>query len=180
MGGGVVQTWWQGLLSGLGHPVIGVDHLAFLIAAGIAAAFVAGGRAIPLLFAGASLAGTGVHLAKVGVPFVEAIVALTVITGGIALALGRATQRSIWLILVPVAGLFHGYALAESIIGAEPTPLAAYLVGLSLVEVAVIAAVMVLARLELPLRSRETRARAAGALVAVLGLYFLATTVIAA
>ena len=29
MGGGVPSTLGQGLLSGFGHPVIGVDHLAF-------------------------------------------------------------------------------------------------------------------------------------------------------
>ena len=34
MGGGLPQTFTQGLLSGLGHPVIGLDHAAFIVAAG--------------------------------------------------------------------------------------------------------------------------------------------------
>ena len=36
MGGEMPSTFGQGLLSGLGHPVIGPDHLAFLIAVGVA------------------------------------------------------------------------------------------------------------------------------------------------
>jgi len=34
MGGTMPQTLAQGLLSGLAHPVIGLDHLAFTVAAG--------------------------------------------------------------------------------------------------------------------------------------------------
>ena len=34
MDGGLPQTFAQGLLSGLGHPVIGLDHAAFIVAAG--------------------------------------------------------------------------------------------------------------------------------------------------
>jgi hydrogenase/urease accessory protein HupE len=34
MGEQLPQTFTQGFLSGLGHPVIGVDHAAFIIAAG--------------------------------------------------------------------------------------------------------------------------------------------------
>ena len=37
MGGEVPQTFWHGLLSGFGHPVIGIDHLAFVVAIGLAA-----------------------------------------------------------------------------------------------------------------------------------------------
>ena len=38
MGGTTPQTLAQGLLSGLAHPVIGLDHLAFTVAAGLLAA----------------------------------------------------------------------------------------------------------------------------------------------
>ncbi len=31
MGGQTPETFSQGLLSGFGHPIIGIDHLAFLI-----------------------------------------------------------------------------------------------------------------------------------------------------
>ena len=36
MGGKTPTTFTDGILSGLGHPIIGVDHLAFLVAVGLA------------------------------------------------------------------------------------------------------------------------------------------------
>src|SRR5690606_38887350 len=42
--------------------------------------------------------------------------------------------------LLGLAGLLHGHALAETIIGAEPTPLVAYLGGLAVTEYAIAAA----------------------------------------
>src|ERR1044071_6160591 len=36
MGGKMPTTFAEGFLSGLGHPVIGPDHLAFLLAIGVA------------------------------------------------------------------------------------------------------------------------------------------------
>src|SRR5216117_1537707 len=43
MGGGLPETIAQGLLSGLGHPVIGLDHAAFIAAAGFFLASIEGG-----------------------------------------------------------------------------------------------------------------------------------------
>src|SRR5260370_4808082 len=37
MGGEIPSTFIEGLLSGIGHPIIGPDHLAFLLAIGVAA-----------------------------------------------------------------------------------------------------------------------------------------------
>ena len=50
MGGRMPSTFTEGLLSGLGHPVIGADHLAFLVGLGIAVGI--GGLSFlsPLLF----------------------------------------------------------------------------------------------------------------------------------
>ncbi len=38
-------------------------------------------------------------------------------------------RSAVALVLFVIVGLIHGYALGESIYGAEPTPLYAYLVG---------------------------------------------------
>ena len=40
MGGAAATTAWQGFVSGVAHPVVGLDHLAFLLAAGVLAAAV--------------------------------------------------------------------------------------------------------------------------------------------
>jgi urease accessory protein len=39
--------------------------------------------------------------------------------------------------LSAIAGLFHGYAYGESIVGAQTTPLLAYLIGFTIVQLAV-------------------------------------------
>jgi urease accessory protein len=36
MGGKTPSTFVDGILSGVGHPIIGPDHLAFVVALGIA------------------------------------------------------------------------------------------------------------------------------------------------
>jgi len=35
MGGGMPSNFFEGFMSGLAHPVIGVDHLAFIVALGL-------------------------------------------------------------------------------------------------------------------------------------------------
>jgi urease accessory protein len=44
-------------------------------------------------------------------------------------------------------GLIHGYALGESIYGAEHTPLAAYLIGLAVIQSVVALSAMSIARI---------------------------------
>ena len=50
MGGMSPSTLFEGLLSGLAHPVIEMDHLAFVIALGLAAAFTSDGLRLVGLF----------------------------------------------------------------------------------------------------------------------------------
>jgi urease accessory protein len=73
------------------------------------------------------------------------------------------------LLLFALAGLVHGYALGESIVGAEASPLVAYLLGLLVMQtaigVAVYAAVRSLARWP----ARTTGLTVAGLLVALAG-----------
>jgi urease accessory protein len=134
MGGTTPQTLWQGLLSGFGHPIIGLDHLAFVVAMGLLAAPLARGALMPLAFLAAGAVGASLHVAGAGLPFAEAAVALSVLAlGGLILA-RRPVPTPALAALFAAAGLFHGHALAESIVGAEPAPLAAYFVGLVIVQ----------------------------------------------
>src|SRR5262249_12508531 len=61
MGGKTPSTFVEGLLSGLGHPVIGPDHLAFLLAVGIAVGVGGLNLALPALFVVASAIGVVLH-----------------------------------------------------------------------------------------------------------------------
>jgi urease accessory protein len=169
------QTFAQGLLSGLGHPVIGLDHAAFIVAAGFLLAVIDGGMWGVLALIGGSLFGAALHLSGVGVPGNEAGVALSVVLIG-GLVLARRRIELPWLSGgLALAGVLHGYAYAETIFGAEAAPLAAYLIGFSLVQLGIAAAAF-LAHRRL-IAARETWAKPVsaglGAAVGVIGMAFL-------
>jgi urease accessory protein len=134
MGGKIPTTFAEGFLSGLGHPVIGPDHLAFLLAIGVAVGVGGLSLVLPLLFVVASAIGVTLHVNGVNLPGAEIVVAVSVLFAGFLIARGRALPVSLWAILFAAAGLFHGYAFGESIFGAERSPLHAYLLGLIIVQ----------------------------------------------
>lgn len=143
MDGGTPRTALEGLLSGLAHPVIGIDHLAFMIGVGLLAG-AAGSPArrglLPLAFVAATLAGTALHLRGIGVPFVELAVGCSILAMALAVFANRRLPAALLAALFAAAGVFHGYAYAESVVGAEPAPLYAYLLGFVAVQYAVAAA----------------------------------------
>jgi urease accessory protein len=169
MGGELPQTFFQGLLSGLGHPVIGVDHLAAIVGVGILAALSGRGIGPVLAFSAAMIAGVALHLGKADMPAGELLVGLSTIVIGVLVVLRQSMRPAVAAVLFAVAGLFHGYALGESIVGAEPSPLIAYLVGLLLIQTAIgvcaYAAVLGLARWP----ARTTGLTVVGVLVALAG-----------
>ncbi len=140
MDGNTPQTFAQGLLSGLAHPIIGLDHLAFLIVAMLLACALKGtGRYIaPLVFVAASIGGTAIHLGATHIPMGEALVALTVLVGATLVVLRRYPDALALSLLFGISGVLHGYAYGESIVGAEPTPLVAYLIGFAAIQYALI------------------------------------------
>ena len=145
-GGEAPKTIVEGLISGVGHPVLGLDHLAFVIAIGLLAAVVRRGFSIPLSFLIAALVGTALHLAGLNLPAPELVISGSVLVFGILATMGRKLSLPTVMILAAVAGLFHGYAYGEAVVGAEPTPLVAYLIGFSLVQGAIAFAAYLLSK----------------------------------
>lgn len=174
MGGTLPASLPQGFLSGLGHPVIGLDHLAAVIAIGCLAAWHPAGWRLVTGYVLAMLAGAAVHVQGVGVPAAEVLVGLSVIALGLALLLRPPLSAAVALGLFAVVGLLHGHALGESIVGAERTPLIAYFVGLAIVQTAIGLGAMAVAR-----RFGDRRvgllspARAAGMVVGLVGVVSL-------
>jgi urease accessory protein len=158
MGGRTPETFMQGLLSGLAHPVIGLEHFAFLAAIGVAVGAFGLNLLLPVAFVAAMALGVGIHVAGVTVPAAEIAVAASVVLAGFLLARGRPLPAAAWCALFAMAGLFHGYALGESIYGAERAPLAAYLVGLAAIQSAVaIGIALVTRRLDADLAASTPR-----------------------
>ncbi|MGL5795218.1 MAG: HupE/UreJ family protein, partial [Waterburya sp.] len=119
MGAKLPSNFTEGLLSGLGHPVIGVDHLAFVIAIGLLAALSNRlGMVIPLAFMFTTAVGTLIHLQSIDLPVVELVISASVLLIGILLAQTNQTNLVLLTVIGAIAGIFHGYAYGESSIGA--------------------------------------------------------------
>ena len=118
----------QGLLSGIGHPLLGPDHLLFLLAIAFIGLQRPRAWVLPLLAAGlgGSVLSQFVPLPDAVAPWAEAMVSLSLVAEGLMALCVASTS---WLL--PLVGL-HGFLLGSTIVGAEPTPLFTYFLGLLL------------------------------------------------
>lgn len=136
-GGTAPDTLLAGLLSGIGHPVVGFDHFAFVIAVGLIAAVVRQGLIVPAAFVLATLTGTGLHLAGFNLPVPELVIAGSVVVFGLLVVMGDRINPLTVAGLAAVSGIFHGYAYGEAVVGSEATSLVAYLIGFAAVQSAI-------------------------------------------
>ncbi len=138
MGGQVPASALEGFLSGLGHPVIEPVHLLFLV--GVAA--LAGLTRLPpraafallVLYVLASVGATALGAADgspVALQFALSASLLCVVPW---LWIRRFPAAKTAAGIAVLAGAVHGLAFAEAVIGAEPIPFIAYMVGLAVVQ----------------------------------------------
>lgn len=173
LGGEVPQTMMHGLLSGIGHPIIGFDHLAFVLGIGLLAAFQRSRLALPAGFVGGTVAGTLLIIGGVALPAVELVITLSVLMVGLVATTGRNLKALPAAGLAGLAGVFHGWANGEAVVGAEASPIIAYLAGFGLVQMVIATGVMVLAVMMKDGKSTALMPRFAGAMVAGVGLTYL-------
>lgn len=131
------STFTEGLMSGFGHPIIGIDHLLFIIGVGLLAGVLGRKFMVPVAFIAGTLAGAVVHLAGVNIGFAELAILASVALMAVAVFTSVRMPALLTAGLVAAAGVFHGYAYAESIFGAEPMPLYAYLAGFAMIQFAI-------------------------------------------
>jgi len=163
----------------MGHPVVGLDHLAFVITAGLLATVVGRGLLIPSTFVVASLGGTGLHLAGANLPAPEFCISASVVVFGVLLAMRKQPQTLMVSVLAAIAGIFHGYAYGEAVVGAEMTPLFAYLLGFAVIQMAIAGiAFGVAKRLVATSTNGEMNLRFAGFALAGAGAAFLSSVVL--
>jgi urease accessory protein len=178
MGGRAPATFGEGILSGLGHPIIGIDHFAAVVAVGCLAAAHRHAVMLAIGFVIAMMCGVIIHLQAVAMPAGEMLVAGSVVLLGCMLLLRRDLSVSGALALFVFVGLIHGYALGESIYGAERAPLAAYLLGLAIIQSIIALAAMNIARV---ITRRDAIAlRLVGASVVGIGLAVVAQQLVPA
>lgn len=142
MGGSMPTNFFEGFLSGMAHPLIGLDHFAFIIAIGLLAATRTQGFLILVAFVLTAMLGTALHLGSLNIPGSELFVSGSILIFGMLLAMKDRLHTAVISALAGVAGLFHGFAYGEAIFGAETTPLVAYLTGFTVVQLGVSLAAM--------------------------------------
>jgi len=165
-------TALEGLLSGLGHPVIGIDHLLFIAGAGVLAARMRRGHLLPLVFVVASVAVAGMRYLGVDAGLDELWIAGSLVVLGAIMLAARGPAGGVVAGLFLATGALHGYALAEAIVGAERTPLVAYLVGLTLIQCTIALGAWWVATWLATHRPRVPLQRLVGAAVGIAGLVF--------
>ncbi len=131
------KNFTDGLLSGIGHPIIGLDHLAFVIAAGVLAWKL--GKPIALLagFIVATAVGSLVVSSGISFSFKEPLILVSVAVIGFLLIRQQNFGGQIAMFFYPIAGFLHGAAYGEAVVGAEATPVVAYLIGFTIVQFAI-------------------------------------------
>jgi len=148
-----------GLLSGLGHPLLGPDHLLFLLALALVGLQRSSRWMLSLLAVG--LLGSLVGLMTPQLPGAELLVALTLVVEGLVVV-GRLPAA----LLVPSFAL-HGYVLSAAVIGWEPTAIGAYLVGLLLSQGTLLLLSLVVMRQTAMALAPSTRLLLAGSLMGI-------------
>jgi urease accessory protein len=155
----LVPNAFTGLLSGLAHPLLGPDHLLFLVALALVGLQRSGRWMLTLLAVG--LAGTALGLAWPGLPAAELLVSLTLVVEGLVV-LRRLPQ----MLLLPAFAL-HGYVLSSTVFGWESTPIATYLLGLLLSQGALLLLALVSLRGVAQRLDGQGRTLLAGSLIGI-------------
>jgi urease accessory protein len=101
-----------GFGAGFMHPLFGADHLLAMVAVGIWAAM-SGGRALRVAlasFTGTMLLGYVLGISGVAVPYVEPMIAASVLALGLLIVSGSKAGAPASVLLIAVFALFHGVA----------------------------------------------------------------------
>lgn len=136
--GNPVVTFTQGLLSGVGHPFIGYDHMFFVVLVGIAAVFTARPMLAPLSYIAAMLCGCLMTALWQALPASELMVAMSLLVLGAIMLTDYPLKSGATVGIFALFGLFHGSAFG-SFLAAQETEagfpvLIGYLLGLGIIQ----------------------------------------------
>ncbi len=161
-----------GLLAGLSHPLLGLDHLLAMFAVGLWAAQQSGVArwTLPLTFVASMFAGGMLGLSAAGMPWLEGTIAASVLAFGLLVAVAARLPMAASLGLTALFALSHGIAHGLEL-PAQASPWA-YASGFLIATAGLHAAAYALAR-SLPHRAAPL-VRLAGVIAAVSGAWMLA------
>lgn len=176
LAGQPMETFAQGMLSGIGHPLLGFDHLFFVIAVGVAALYTGFSRTAPAAYIVAMLVGCLMMANGIGLPMKEAVIGFSLLAVGYIVLSGRALSMSLALPIFAVFGLFHGSAFGDTLASQEAaiggSVLIGYLIGLGALQYAVaLGAGWMVKNVFNATQATAVNARLTGALVAGMGVF---------
>jgi len=103
-------------MAGVSHPLFGLDHILAMVAVGLWAALLAqtGDRRavllVPTAFVVTMTAGFAVALAGLGLPFVEPVIAASVVVIGLLALVALQVPIAVGMVMVGFFAFFHGDA----------------------------------------------------------------------
>ncbi len=176
MSGLPMETFTHGLLSGVGHPILGFDHLFFVILVGIAALYTGRRYFAPAAYILAMLLGCLMMSTGVGLPAKEIVIGLSLLAVGMIVLSGRSMSGGVAICIFSLFGLFHGSAYGDTLAGQEAAVgwhvLIGYLTGLGVIQYVIsLAAGAIMLTTFRAVSSAAIEARLAGAVVAGIGLF---------
>jgi urease accessory protein len=110
-----------GFMQGLAHPLGGVDHLLAMVAVGVLASRLQGMKriALPAAFIFAMIAGGVLGATGIVLPWVEVLIAASLVVFGLSMATARDTSLAAMSLMVSCFGLFHGHAHGTEMVGSS-------------------------------------------------------------
>jgi len=105
----------SGVLSGVTHPLFGLDHLLAMVAVGVISTQL-GGKAVwrvPATFVGFMIVGGLLAILGLQMPAVEIGIALSVLVLGVAIAFSSKIPNMAAFVMVALFAVFHGHAHGE-------------------------------------------------------------------
>ena len=178
LAGTPMETFAHGILSGVGHPLLGFDHLFFVLVIGVAAVFTARRYSTPFAYIVAMLLGCLAMAKGVGLPAKELVIAVSLIVLGAAVFRGKTLGIAPTIVLFAGFGLFHGSAFGDSIAAQEAVlgtkVLIGYLIGLGVIQYAVaFGAGWFIKNILHAVEANDIRVRISGGMVAGAGAFLL-------
>ena len=132
--GQAMLTFWHGFLSGVAHPVLGMDHLVFILTIGVSAVFARNKVKVAACVVLGVFAGVALTMAGIAIPAVETLIAVSLIVlGALVFAatfangsvLDRFPSFDVLLIAaVSVFSILHGSVYALVLVEQQALPMA--------------------------------------------------------
>lgn len=168
-----------GILSGFLHPLLGFDHLLAMVAVGMLSAQL-GGRAIwtvPATFVSVMALGAILGILGMPLPVVEYGITGSVLILGVAILANRNLPMWTAMLFVGLFALFHGQAHGVELPDLTNTAglLIAYVSGFLIATAGLHVVGALLGIMAVRSERGDTVLRASGALIAVLGIFLIAS-----